>query len=75
MELTKGKLIDYISYSIAIIGIILSFQAVITGMLTVEQAAAASAIFTTISQIGSILGIAKDNLTSDNIIEEDSESA
>jgi len=62
MELTKNKIIDYLSFAIAIIGIILTFQQLIVGNLNPTQAGTATIIFTIISQLGSMFRAMKAEL-------------
>ena len=62
MELTKNKVIDYLTYAIAIIGIILTFQQLVIGNLNPTQAGTATLIFTTISQLGSMFRAIKAEL-------------
>lgn len=66
---TKAQLIDYGTLAIAIIGIILMFRELVTGMLPVQYAAAGSTFFVVVSQIGSIIakilemnGVPVDNI-------------
>lgn len=70
MDLSKNKIIDYLSYAIAIIGIISTFQQLVIGNLNPTQAGTATVIFTTISQLGSMFRAIKAELEEQPIEEE-----
>lgn len=67
MEITKGKIIDYLSYALAVILLIYTILSGIAATLTIEQQASLAFVLLTLSQFGSWLRIIIENLQRFNL--------